>query len=358
MEAEMNGLQTRKLLWITGLALIASLSWALSVQAALKTRIAVLPIYTESGAEVNTGGQATLHYRRIMGFINRELVRADFEVVNPFAGDIAEKELNRTLERARKDSPLVSGELCHRYGLDAVIVVKMDVGVRKTRDGYTKALCQIFMDGYDNAGRDLGIADDREIIITKRGRDRAVRAAEKELGALVGQLLTDWEPHLRRATGSNDRAKGGLANHIRAQDQYLDLTLHEATEEEVVEVFGKVINTVQGVADAKITAQEIIPAEPQRCFTRWRVEVRGTDTFRLKTNINKMISDILDAGGSIRINGVPYRYTPSEVSMLMGFRSGRVTANAVHFVIDRDRARAKALSGRHDSKARRSNADF
>jgi len=356
----MNGLQIRKFLWITGLALTASLSWCLSVQAALKTRIAVLPIYTEEGTEVNPGGEAALHYRRIMGFINRELVKADFEVVNPFAGDAAEKELNRTLERAREDSPLVSGELCHRYGLDAVIVVKMDVGVRTTQDGYIKALCQLFMDGYDSAGRDLGIADDREMIITKRDRDRAVRTAEKELGSLVGRLLTDWEPHLRRAAGANGRAKGGLATHIRAQDRYLDLTLHEATEEEVVEVFGKVVNTVQGVVDAKITAQEIIPGEPQRCFTRWRVEIRGTDTFRLKTNINKMISDILDAGGSIRINGVPYRYTSPEVRMLMGFRSGRVTANAVHFVIDRDRARARSLSGRHDSydRNRQSNVGF
>ncbi len=73
---------------------------ALSARAALRTRIAVLPIYVENGVEVNMG-KAASHYRRMVGFINRELVNANFEVLNPFAQDAAEKELNRTLQRAR-----------------------------------------------------------------------------------------------------------------------------------------------------------------------------------------------------------------------------------------------------------------
>ncbi len=328
---------------------------ALSAQAALKTRIAVLPIYTESGVEVNVGKKAA-HYRRMMGFINRELVGANFEVVNPFAQDAAEKELNRTLQRARQDSPLVSGELCLRYGLDAVIVVKLDVKAKKTADGYWKAQSQVYLEGYDSARRDLGIADDRDYIVTRSDFDRAVRDSEKEIGSWVGRILTAWGGNRGSSGGnvvssnSSGKAKGGLAKNIQAQQSTIDLKLIGANEEELAEVFGKVLNTVRGVVDAKIMAQEIIANEPQRSFTHWRVEIdpQDTDTFRLKTNINKMINDILDAGGYIKINGVPYRYSPHEVKLMQGFRSGRVTTTSVMFVIDRDRARARDLSNTHD----------
>lgn len=325
----------------------------LSAQAALKTRIAVLPIYTENGVEVNIGKKAS-HYRRMMGFINRELVEANFEVVNPFAQDAAENELNRTLERARQDSPLVSGELCHRYGLDAVIVVKLDVKAKRTGDGYWKARSQVYLEGYDSARRDLGIADDRDYVVTRSDFDRAVRDSEKEIGSWVGRILTTWDGNrggnVVSSTTASSQAKGGLAKNIHSQQSTIDLRLMGANEEELAEVFGKVLNSVRGVVAAKIMAQEIVANEPQRSFTHWRVEIdpHDTDTFRLKTNINKMINDILDTGGYIRINGVPYRYSPHEVKLMQGFRSGRVTTTSVVFVIDRDRARARDLSNTHD----------
>ena len=55
-------------------------------------------------------------------------------------------------------------------------------------------------------------------------------------------------------------------------------------------------------------------------MTEWEVEIdkSTTDPFRLQANIMKMINDILDAGGTIRINGVPYRYTPSEMKLMVG----------------------------------------
>ncbi len=351
------------------LTLVLVVMGALSAQAALRTRIAVLPIYVENGVEVNMG-KAASHYRRMVGFINRELVNANFEVLNPFAQDAAEKELNRTLQRAREDSPLVSGELCHRYGLDAVIVVKLDVKVRKTSDGYWKAHSQVYLEGYDSARRDLGIADDRDYVVTRSDFDRAVRDSEKEIGSWAGRILTAWGNNRHGIHGNGNTvtnnvgsgtamAKGGLAKNIRAHGNIIELKLTGANEEELAEVFGKVLNTVRGVVNAKIAAQEIVANNPQRCFTLWRVEVDpdDTDTFRLKTNINKMINDILDAGGYIRIKGVPYRYSASEVKMMQGFRSARVTPASIQYVIDRDRARARDLSGRHDpDNATRKNA--
>lgn len=344
------------------LTTVLSSSSVLPAQAALKTRIAVLPIYTEKGIEVKANREQE-HYRRMMGFINRELVGANFEVLNPFAQDAAEKELNKTLERAKEDSLLVSGELCHRYGLDAVIVVKLDVSVKKTSDGSWKARAEVYLEGYDSARRDLGIADDRDILVTKSDRARAIKESEKEIGSWVGRVLTAWGGNKRggnvvSSNSNSGQAQGGLAINIRAQRNTLELKLIGANEEELAEVFGKVLNSVRGVVDTRIAAQEIIPNEPQRCFTLWRVEIdsNDTDTFRLKTNINKMINDILDAGGYIKINGVPYRYSPSEVKMMQGFRSSRVTANSIQFVIDRDRARERDLSNTHDPYNAKSNS--
>lgn len=326
---------------------------------AMRTRIAVLPIYTENGGEVNQG-KAASHYRRFMGMMNRELVQANFEVVNVFARDAAEKELNRTLQRAREDSLLVSGELCSRYGLDAVIVVKLDVKAKKVDNGAKwKAQSQVYLEGYDSAGRDLGIADDTDFLVTRDDFDRAVRDSEKELATWVARKLTAWGGNSRNSnvvhsgsshSNSSDKAKGGLANNIRAQEAYLFMELVGANEEEITEVFGKVLNTVRGVMGTKIVGQEIIANEPQRCYTRWQVKVdrNQTDTFRLKTNMNKLINDILDAGGYIKVNGVPYRYYPHEVKMMQGFRSSRVTSQSVTFIIDRDRMRARDLSNTHD----------
>ena len=59
----------------------------------------------------------------------------------------------------------------------------------------------------------------------------------------------------------------------------------------------------------------------------------------------KMVGDIVDANGSITLKGVPYRYTKDEVQLLMGLRTGSVSSREIQFVIDRDRARNKELSG-------------
>lgn len=61
-----------------------------------------------------------------------------------------------------------------------------------------------------------------------------------------------------------------------------------------------------------------------------------------------MVNDVLDAGGEIMINGVPYRYSPSEMKLMMGLRPGEATSRSVQFVIDRERMRDRDFSDRHD----------
>ena len=62
----------------------------------------------------------------------------------------------------------------------------------------------------------------------------------------------------------------------------------------------------------------------------------------------KMIDDILDAGGEITLKGVPYRYTAAEIDLLKGLRPGDSTTREIQFVVDRERARDREFSGRHD----------
>ena len=51
--------------------------------------------------------------------------------------------------------------------------------------------------------------------------------------------------------------------------------LDKANEYEIVEVFGKVVNTVRGVKHAKRFNQRIVSDNPQACVTEW-IQVQPT----------------------------------------------------------------------------------
>ena len=331
---------------------------ALSAQAELRTRIAVLPFYVEQGRDADTGySDLGLHYRRMSGFIENHLVSHNFEVIDPFARDASEKELNRVMEKAKQDSMLVATNMCQRYAVDAVYIVWLKVKAQKTSDGYWKASAVLDGKGYDSGGRSLGANVLKTFKVTRSDFDEAVVIVEKEVGDVVGRTLTNWSQRKIAGnvvqTSSNSQKASGegvLAKNIKNQEKYVNLRLDQANEYEIVEVFGKVVNTVRGVKYAKRFNQRIVSNNPQACVTEWEVEIDTdrTDPFRLQANIMKMVNDILDAGGTIRIDGVPYRYTPSEMKLMMGFMPGEATSRSVQFVIDRERMRDREFSGRHD----------
>ena len=191
--------------------------------------------------------------------------------------------------------------------------------------------------------------------VSRTDFDEAVAVVEKEVGDVVGRTLTNWSKreYAQNIINKNSEAKQGegvLAKNIKKQEKYINLRLDQANEYEIVEVFGKVVNTVRGVVDTRRFNQRIVSDNPQACVTEWEVEIdtSATDPFRLQANIMKMVNDILDAGGTIRIDGVPYRYTPSEMKLMMGFMPGEATSRSVQFVIDRERMRDSEFSGRHD----------
>jgi len=330
-----------------------------SATAALRTRIVVLPFYVEQGSrDAQDGGNLVMHYRRMSGFIENHLVRHNFEVIDPFAKEAAEKELNRLMERTREDSTLACLEVCRKYGVDAVYIVWLNVKHKKTADGYHKAIALLDGKGYDSAGRSIGANVYKSFKISRRDFDQAIGDVEKEVGDLVGRTLTAWNSRAASSNkvvssstvsaGGTTNDEGVLARNIDKLEKYIEIRLDGATEYELVETFGKVLYTVNGVVQGKQISQRIVPDTPQACTSHWEVEIHNTDTFRLQANTMRMINDILDAGGKVVINGVPYRYTSSEVKLLMGIRPGDVTSRSVQFVIDRERARDREFAGRHD----------
>jgi hypothetical protein len=190
------------------------------------------------------------------------------------------------------------------------------------------------------------------------------------VGDLVGRTLTKWSGRkggstvvsdTRPATvvsdgdtvvdthSSKPAIEGGvLQRRADELENLISIRLAGATEYELTEVFGKVLNTVTGVVEAKRYSSRIVPDNPQGSFMTWRVRIQDSDPFRIQANTIKMINDILDAGGEITLKGVPYRYTAAEVDMLKGIRPGDTTSREVQFVIARERSRDREFEQRHD----------
>ncbi len=315
------------------------------------TRIVIVPFYEEYGYHT----AYPRHYRRIVGFMSNQLVRHGFEVVNPWATALKEAEYNRYMERSRQDSPYAARELCKRYATDLAYIVWLRVKPRRTPDGMCRVKVRMEGEGYDSAGRDLGAAVSKTFIVTRADCDDAIAEAEKEVADLVGRKLTAWSG--RRGSGGYHRSSyhsgagtggGVIARHSNALESRILVRLTGANEYELAEAFGKVLNTARGVVWAKRYRSRIVPDNPQASVVIWEVKTKGTDPFRLQANIMTMINRILDSGGTVYLKGVQYRYSPAEIDMLKGIRTGDSSSRELHFVIDRERARDREFEGRHD----------
>ena len=303
-----------------------------------------------------------MEYRRMMGFIQNQLVRHGFEVIDPFAKDSSEREYNRIMERARDDSPLACMELCKKYATDAVYIVWLKVKTKETSDGYCKASARVDGQGYDSAARSLGANVSKTFKVTKRDCDDAIAEVEKEVGDLVGRKLTAWSGGTGQTGGvvvseqgnysqvQEQESQGGgvLQSNITNLESLINVRLDGATEYELTEVFGKVINTVTGVVEAKRYSSRIIPDNPQACIVEWRLQIEGTDPFRVQANTMKMINEILDTGEAVQLRGIIYRYTAAEIDLLKGIRPGESSSREIQFVVDRERSRDREFQERHD----------
>ncbi len=310
-------------------------------------RIVVLPFYTEEGDDAGDGGDSTLHYRRMMGYISNQLVRHNFEVINPFAYEASQREYNRIMERSREDSALAASDMCRKYGVDAVFITWLKVKYDWKGPEKCKAKATVYGEGYDSGGNALGVSISRGFKITRGDCEDAIADAEVEIGDEIGRKISAWGK--RYYYPSAPRGEGGaLKRGIDKNRNYINIRLDGATDYEVVEAFGKVVKTARGVKYAKNYSQRIMPGDPQASYVTWRATVYGTDTFVLQANIMKMVHDVCESGGTVMLKGVPYRYTPAEIDMLKGVRPGDATSREIQFVVDRGLARDREMSGRYD----------
>ena len=312
-------------------------------------RIVVLPFYTEEGADVTDAGYEGRHYRRIIRFINNQLVRHGFEVLGGPVIELKEKEYNRLRQRAREDSSLAALEMTRKYAVDVAYIVWLDVSRRTTGDGYCRAEARVEGEGYDSGGRDIGAGVHKTFTLTRRDCEKAVVEAEVEVGDEVGRTLTVWRGRSARGTavsGTGGAGEGGvIERNVDALRSLINLRLEGATGYELVEVFGKVLHTVRGVTEAKVYRITIEPGNPQASLALWRVRIEDTTTFRLQSNVMTMLKRICEAGGELVLNGVAYRYTPAEVDRLKGVFAYDVTSQELAFRVDRERVRDLEMQG-------------
>lgn len=366
-------LETFKGLIMAMIALTLLAAAPMSAMGEMGDRIVVLPFYVEEGRDAKEGGQATLHYRRILRFINNQLARHGFEVINPFAADASAREYNRVMERAREDSNLAAMEVCRKYGTDLAYITWLKVKRKPIpEENLCKARATLEGEGYDSAGRDLGASVSKTFEVSKQDCDDAIVLVEKEVADLVGRVLTRWsggkpaateavqpaakEPAAEQpvavapsAPVAEEAPSGGvLKRRSKALENVINVRLDGATEYELMEVFGKIVNTARGVVDAKRYSSRIVPDNPQASYMTWRVMIYNTDPFRLQANMMHMVNTILDYGGTVRLRGVTYRYTAGEVDLLMGIRPGDATSREIQFIVDRERARDREFSETHD----------
>ena len=321
-------------------------------------RIVILPFYSERGYDVADGDEQTLHYRRVMGYINNHLSKGGFEVINPFARDASEYEYNRLMERTRDDSVLASRDLCRKYAVDAAFIIWLEVKKTITEDGYCRAAARIDGQGYDSAGRDLGLSITKHMIKTKTMCDDAVTETEKDIGDLVGKALTAWDGNENGDIPADGKSvaynSGGVAKkQIEENKQLITIRLEGATEYETSEIFGKIVSSATGVMHAKRYGSRIITGNPQACYQIWRITLKDIDPFVLQVNIMKMIQDIIKNDGAIVLKGIPYRYNACDIKLLKGVRPGDASSMEIQYVVDRESVRDADFYSRFDINKKR-----
>lgn len=318
-----------------------------SIAFAAKTSIVVVPHYVERGLESKDSIDQA-HFRRLIRVINNRLVISGFEVINAAATEAIVHDQEKNFEMSKSDSRMNGKSICHKYGTELAYLLWLKVKVERTSDGYFKV--RAFLEGecYDAAGRDVGASISKVWKLTKKDREEAIWAVEEDVAYKLARVLTAWKKNSTSSgshsvVNSGTNNSGNTSNVLQKGSDILKnsyrVTLRGATEYQVSEVFGKVMNTASGVLRAVRQSSTINPENPQKCFTIWSVDVENTDAFRLQANVHKMIKDVIAADGNLFLKGVPYRYSGYEVELLNGIRPGSTTSRSLEFIIDTELAR-------------------
>ncbi len=345
--------QNKRISWTVTITTAILLFFLSAIAAtAAPTSIVVVTHYVEEGLQSKDSADKE-HFRRLIRVLNNRLVKSGFEVINAAATEAIAHDQESAFEISKKDSRMNGESICSKYGTDLAYLLWLKVKVRRTSDNYYKVIAFLEGECYDAAGRDIGASISKTLKVTKRDRDEAIWKVEEEVAYKLSRVLTAWKKRSssRDKTvvgldsgassylGKKAQAKNALQTRADSLKNSYRVILRGATEYEIAEVFGKVVNTVSGVVEAERKSSNLIPDNPQQCYTIWDVQVERTDAFRLQANINKMIKDVIAADGEVVIKGVPYRYAGHEVELLNGLRPGKTTSRSLEFIIDTEFAR-------------------
>ena len=323
-----------------------------NVALAVKTSIVVVPHYVEEGLESKDSVDKD-HFRRLIRVINNRLVKSGFEVINAAATEAIVHDQEKDFEISKTDSRMNGESICHKYGTDLAYLLWVKIKTEKTTDGYYKV--RAFLEGecYDSAGRDVGASISKVLKLTKKDRAEAIWKVEEDVAYKLARILTAWNKRNHSSNYQSNRNNNSVINsnttdtsnalqkRVNVLKNSYRVHLRGATQNTVTEVFGKVLNTATGVISVVQQSSKLIPDSPQLCLSIWSVDVENTDTFRLQSNINKMINDIIASDGELILKGVPYRYSGYEVELLNGIRPASTTSRSIEFVIDTESARDK-----------------
>ena len=302
-------------------------------------RIVVLPMHMESGGRLTAHNHDAGQYRRVIGIISRNLVEKGFEVINPYARENAEISFDKTMERSLEDSAMSINDLSRKFAVDAVYVISIDIHKSETSDNYCKATTRITGEGYDSSARDLGVGISESAGAIKRTCDAAVNDAVETMAEVAANALTGL--NFSAAVSSDNKKSTALEKNARELETLVNIRLDGAAGYEMVEVFGKILNSARGVENAKRYAMRLETDNPQASYSVWRLRIKGTEPFRLQANIMKMMDDVIAADGELTMKDVPYRYSPNEISLLKAIQPKDASATEIRFIVDNNRVRQK-----------------
>ncbi len=151
-------------------------------------RVVVLPAFSEQGEDAGSDA-SNGNYRRAMRFINNQLVRHDFHVVNPFGFGAGADVFHQAMAQARKNSQKVCTALCKQFQVDYVYIVWLKTSVTELENARFQATAFLEGEGYNRVGKDIGRGLGKKMHWTADSRAGAMEVAEKEIGDLVGRTL-------------------------------------------------------------------------------------------------------------------------------------------------------------------------
>ena len=142
--------------------------------------------------------------------------------------------------------------------------------------------------------------------------------------ACISQAST--RPDLKKTSGS-------LAKSLEAHTENLTVTLLGITSYELTEIFNDIIETTQGVINARRCQLHLDPVHPKAGRVEWQVTFHDTTPFALESAIYNRLKEITDNGITTYLsNGFSIKLTDSDYVSLKAIKPSQSTSHTLCFI--------------------------